>query len=98
MQEALTDLTMPSSNPPGHIKAHVMTADVTGDTTPDVIMDLNIPGDVIPKQMAVFVFVCRDRRYELNRLQWEQLDIDSVELGAVKDMNRDGVAEIVFQV
>lgn len=105
LQDILSNLRGYSQDPADFVKAQVITKDVTGDSTPDVIVSITIPtleggyGDAF-----VTVYVCRDELYRSHMLflragagsRGEDLYSGGIHIRAVQDMNQDGVAEIAW--
>ena len=98
LQAALTGLTLTVNNRPLPVEPQVISQDVTGDQTPDEIVELLYPYSFLPnaKQGDLFVFVCKWGAYEL-ALHRGQYEVEHYEgLLAITDMNGDGVPEIVY--
>jgi len=97
LQAALSDLTLLD----GAWKARpqVETIDVTGNTTPDVVVELTFYEEGQYFEGGLFVFMCDDGHYVGNAIvsAWGQV-LPSGEpegIRAIQDMNMDGVPEIV---
>jgi len=86
-------------------RAKVVTEDVTGDTSPEVIVDLvfDAEGEYGPLLVNLYIFSCHEGQYEV-RYKLSDLgakfsgpDTEAgAGLRAIRDMNLDGVPEIVF--
>ncbi len=100
--EAILDgLTLSDGSTEWQARAQVLTADVTGNGTPEVVTDLSFfqPGQYADG--ALFVFTCQKGHYEGGTVQTIGGAVLSGEepdpgIRAIEDMNRDGVPEIVF--
>jgi len=101
LQAALSGLTMTDGGTTWKARTQVMTIDVTGDTTPDVVMDFSFFVEGQYADGAIFVFTCREGRYEGGAVAviggqiFSSRDPDPG-IRAIRDMNRDGVPEIIF--
>lgn len=101
LQAALNGLTMTDGGTTWKARTQVMTIDVTGDTTPDVVMDFSFFVEGQYADGAIFVFMCREGRYEGGAVAVIGGQISSSQdpdpgIRAIRDMNRDGVPEIIF--
>ncbi len=87
LQEAFSMLHDPA-NPNAIYQARIISRDVTGDGIEDVIANLSLPA---LDNRVLFVFTCQAGKYvTLYR------NTDNPTLRAVKDMNLDGAAEILY--
>jgi hypothetical protein len=84
------------------VKGTVFTVDVTGDTTPDVVMDWVVFANGATEG-TIFVFSCNQGRYQTVHVAnfggttfLAPDEYENAGLRAVQDMNQDGVPEIVY--
>lgn len=82
-------------------RTQVMTIDVTGDTTPDVVMDFSFFVEGQYADGAVFVYACQEGQYQGGAVAVMGAQVFSGEdpdpgIRAIRDMNRDEVPEIIF--
>lgn len=101
LQATLSGLTMTDGGTTWKARTQVMTIDVTGDTTSDVVMDFSFFVEGQYADGAIFVFTCREGRYQGGAVAVIGAQVFSGEdpdpgIRAIRDMNRDGVPEIVF--
>ncbi len=101
LEEVLGGLTFNDSSTIWESKSQVMTIDVTGDQIPEVLIDLIFFVEGQYADGAIFVFACRDGRYQGGAMtaiggQIFSADDPGPGIRAIKDMNRDGVPEIVY--
>lgn len=87
--------------PPAYIESRVFPTDVTGDGVPDVVMDILLPEAGVYATTAAMVFVCQDGQYvnELFLLLSPQEGLypgGGYEILAIRDMNLDGVREVLL--
>lgn len=99
--QALLDGLVVETEPPSHIQSHVLETDVTGDGTPEVIVDVTLPEGGGYASTAVMAFTCQAGRYErplfLLLSPQEGLYPDGgYRVQAVEDMNGDGVRDVVL--
>jgi hypothetical protein len=92
LQTILANLELGDGQQTLHLEALVINRDLTGDTTPDVLVEVIHPGWNMGN---LLVFVCNAGRYEMDRL-WVDWNWLYEGLRDVLDMNRDGIPEIVF--
>ena len=101
LQAALNEITLSDGGTTWQARTQVETVDVTGDTTPEVVMDLSF---LVPGQYAeggIFVFMCREGQYEGGAVAgmfgqvFSPSDPDPG-IRAIQDMNGNGLPEIVF--
>ncbi len=104
LKQALGVLTIPVGSSPSKINSNIIVSDVTGDLTPDVVMDLIVlpaGDDAFLPYGAVFVYACSEGRF----LSSFKADLSYIGVGAslaydgiraVSDMNLNGVPEIIF--
>jgi hypothetical protein len=102
LQTALTGLAVADgSGEDWQTKSQAFSADVTGDTTPEVILDLSV---FIADQFAdgaLFAYRCQAGQYVggvVDRFAGQLLSAESADPGirAIQDMNGNGRSEIVF--
>jgi len=101
LQAALSELTLTEGKTTWQARTQVMTIDVTGDETPDVVMDLSFFETGQYAQGAVFVFTCQKGRYQggaVAEMAGQVLSGSDPDPGirAIEDMNGNKVPEIVF--
>jgi len=102
LQDALNGLTITEGETTWRAIAWVMTTDVTGDTTPDVLVDLIFftEGDH-PVHGTIIVFTRRGGQFESNvmaRTFGARFHGSAPEksVHTIQDMNRNGMPEILF--
>ncbi len=87
LQEAFSRLHDPA-NPQAVFQAFVVSRDVTGDGIADFVVNVSLP---VSDNRALFVFTCQSGKFvTLYR------NTENPTLRAVKEMNLDGKAEIVY--
>jgi hypothetical protein len=101
LQETLSQLTLSDGETTWQARTQVMTIDVTGDTTPDVVMDLSFFEEYQYADGAIFAFICREGQYAggaVARIGGQVFTSDDPDPGirAIQDMNGNGVPEIVY--
>lgn len=100
LEAALRELTISEGGSTWRAKTTVLTMDVTGDTTPDVVMDLSFYEAGQYAEGGVFVFSCQEGQYVGGAVAWiagQVLSEDDPDPGirTAQDMNGNGVPEIV---
>jgi hypothetical protein len=97
----LRDITLSDGSVSWQSKAHVFHTDVTGDSVPELVMDLVFfqPGGYADGYL--FVFRCQGGAYRGGAVTWiggQVLSADDPGPGirAIEDMNANGVPEIVI--
>jgi hypothetical protein len=102
LEAILSKLTLTDSDgTTWQARTQVISTDVTGDTTPDVVIDLSFFVEGQYADGAVFAFMCRQGQYEggaVTRIGGAVLTSESPDPGirAIQDMNGNGVPEIVL--
>ena len=101
LEAALSGLTLDDGGTIWNAKSKVMTIDVNGDSSPDIVMDLIFFVEGQYADGAIFVFSCHEGHYEggaLTSIHGQVMSSDDPDPGirTIQDMNLDGVPEIVF--
>jgi len=101
LEEAITSLPapLPADFPPQTLPAHVFIRDVTNDTVPDVIVEIVFP-EGGGSTSGLWVFACNEGRYEsISYFLLGDRDNDEghLKIEAIRDMNLNGVREIVLR-
>jgi hypothetical protein len=82
-------------------KAQVLTIDVTGDITPEIVMDLSFYVEGQYAEGNLYIFQCQDGHYFGGSQGWILGQVFSAGdpdpgIRDIRDMNANGVAEIVY--
>jgi hypothetical protein len=101
LQLALGNLTLPDANSDWQSRAQVLSADVTGDDTPEIVLDLSFFVAGQYSEGALFVYRCQTGQYvggAVANIGGQVFSGDDPDPGirAIQDVNGDGQAEIVF--
>ena len=102
LQAALSGLTLPDkSGPDWQANSQVFSTDVTGDTTPEVVVDLSFFVKGQYADGALFVYRCQAGGYVggvVDRISGQLFATTDPDPGIrfIQDMNDDGKSEIVF--
>jgi len=110
LEEALNQLTVSDdSGTAWQKRVQAIASDVTGDSTPDMIVELVFFATGTTVSGGIYIFVCQEGRFErslvddqadqgiITGLNFSGASLDpGIGLRAIQDMNRDGVPEIVF--
>ena len=105
LESALNKLTGFKDETAWWASAEVVTEDVTGDTSPEIIVDLvfDVEGEYSPLFVNLYIFSCHEGQYEA---RYKLMDLgakfsgpdpkEGTGIRAIQDMNLDGIPEIVF--
>lgn len=101
LETALDEITLPDGSTTWQSKVQVKTIDITGDTAPEVLVDLLFFVEGQYADGAIFVYACRDGRFiggSLTSIGGQVFPGYEPEhaIRAVQDMNNNSVPEIVI--